>query len=120
MPPKIPYRQIKINLTPEDFQRVEEAAAAAGISKAEWIRRRINAKIENAPSRNAPQKCNRTDPKTLRLLKNIGNNINQIAAFVNTRKQIDYNVLKMLVAVEQQLNDLFLSKQSDDEEDADE
>lgn len=106
MPPKIPYKQVKINFKPEHFKKLEELAEAQGVSKSDWIRRRL--KLEYAEARQPVEEviAKATDPKVLYELKKMGANLNQIAIYANTQKVLDREMLKHLVSIEDRLKTL--------------
>jgi hypothetical protein len=103
MPPKIPYKQVKINFKPEDFAKLEELAEAKGLSKSDWIRQKIGLNYEEARQPTATIVAKATDPKVLYELNKIGTNLNQIAEYANRNKVLDRTILKALVSIEDRL-----------------
>jgi hypothetical protein len=100
------YKQVKINLTLSDHAKFSEVAASQNISMAELIRRRIGAEIENAPAPKSKHTTAASDPKLLYELNRIGNNLNQIAKYVNKTKTIDIQVLRIMVQIEAEIKQL--------------
>ena len=107
MPPKIPYKQVKINFKPKHFEKLSELAEAQGVSKSDWIRRRLKLEYEEArqPKAEAPE-AKVTDPKVLYELNKIGTNLNQIAEYTNRNKALDRTILKALISIEDRLKAL--------------
>lgn len=100
------YKQIKINLSPKDHARFSAAAAAENISMAELIRQKIGAKIEDAPAPKITRPVKKTDPKLLYEMNRIGNNLNQIARYLNSGGKLDKTVLQILVNIEDEMRRL--------------
>jgi len=102
---KTEYRQVKINLLPEEYERISEQAEADGVTKAEWIRRRIGTKIEDkdlrSPQKRLPQK--QADPKLLYEINRIGININKMTTWANKFRTLDRQILSSLVGIEAKL-----------------
>ncbi len=102
------YRQVKVNFKPSQFEKLEQLAEEKGVTKAEWIRQKIGAKIDEEdirapkPKRTATQ----TDTALLYELHKIGNNINQLARYANTNKALDRQILSELVKIEDRLKTL--------------
>jgi len=105
---KTKYKQVKINFKPSQFEQLEKLAEAKGITKAEWIRQKIGAKIDEEDIR-APKpkpKEGQTDTALLYELHKIGNNINQLARHANTQNALDRQILSELVRIEDRLKTL--------------
>jgi hypothetical protein len=102
------YKQVKINLKPEEYDRIEAAAEEDGVTKAEWIRRRIGAEIdeEDRRSRRSSVETKAADPRLLYELNRIGNNLNQIATRSNANKAVDREVLTALLRIETEVKEL--------------
>ena len=103
MPPKVPYKQVKINFKPEDFVELEEFAKEKGLSKSDWIRQKIGLKYEEARQPKMEILAKSTDPKVLYELNKIGTNLNQIAEYANRNKVLDRTILKALISIEDRL-----------------
>lgn len=87
------YKQVKINLTPEDYLRIAKIAAEENLSLAELFRSRLSAKIENPPMRKKSVVYKSTDPKLLYELNRIGTNLNQIAKKLNSTGELERTAL---------------------------
>jgi hypothetical protein len=89
--------------------KLKNEATQNNISMAQLIRKKMQVKIENAP---APKKTKKSyqvvDPKLLFEINKIGNNINQIAKILNTKKDKIPNslILKELAKIESDLKSL--------------
>ena len=75
------YKQIKVNLLPDDYQIIKEHSKEKEISMAEYIRKSLNISIQNPPNRN----ININHKKVIYHLLKIGININQIAKALNIK-----------------------------------
>ncbi len=109
MPPKIPYKQVKVNLSPEDHARMKELADQYDTTIATLFRElaQLN-QIENAKGRRGGVKHSAdVSPEVLYHLAKIGNNLNQISKRCNINKAVDRLTLEELVAIKQSL-DIFL------------
>ncbi|BDY14028.1 hypothetical protein HCR_23410 (plasmid) [Hydrogenimonas cancrithermarum] len=93
------YRQVKVNLRPEDYDRLEREAIASEISMAELFRQSVGVGIPDRRDRNQDE----IRLAMLYELKRIGTNINQIARYVNANKAIDRAALDALVGIEEEL-----------------
>lgn len=103
MPPKIPYKQVKINFKPEHFDKISELAEAKGLSKSDYIRQRIGLNYEEARQPKVEIQAKATDPKVLYELNKIGTNLNQIAEYANRKKILDIAILKALISIDDRL-----------------
>lgn len=102
------YKQVRINLKPEDFEIIEKESQLLGISKSEWIRQKINLKIDEPRQPQIKKETKSVDPKVLYELKKIGNNINQITKYSNIQKVLDRSVLVQLIKIEHDIKKIFL------------
>lgn len=83
-------KQIKVYFSEDDYQKIKDESASENISMAEYIRQKINLKIENPPTpKKAKMTYKKTNPDLLFLLSNIANNINQIAKKLNSKNEFD-------------------------------
>jgi len=74
-----------IRATPAERQAWRDAAAAAGLTISDYVRRSIeSAEVGRAPRRRRRPEPPPVDPALDRELKRIGSNINQIARWCNT------------------------------------
>ena len=74
----------------------------------EFIRKSVNSKIENAPAPRTKKVYKVADHRLLYELNKIGNNLNQIAKSLNSKKDDISNVaiLRELVSLEKKLSEL--------------
>lgn len=87
-------KQIKVYFSEEDYQKIKDESALDNISMAEYIRQKINLKIDNPPTpKKAKVTYKKTNPDLLFLLSNISNNINQIAKRLNSKNEFDRKAL---------------------------
>lgn len=87
-------KQIKVYFSEEDYQKIKDESASENISMAEFIRQKINLKIENPPTpKKAKMTYKKIDPKLLFFLSNISNNINQVAKKLNSKGELDRKML---------------------------
>jgi len=93
------YRQVKVNLRPEDYDALERQAIAEEISMAELFRQAVGVGIPDRRDRN----MNEERLALIYELKKIGTNINQIAKHVNTEKVIDRAALDALIEIQREL-----------------
>jgi len=102
--PKIANKQIKINFKPHDYEKIEAYASAEKVSKAEWIRSRLDIQYSDMP-----QPRNKDNDMKLMLIyevSKIGNNLNQLAKHVNFKKYIDGMILQKLVEIQKSIEKL--------------
>jgi len=71
------YKQVKVNLSLEDFEKVSNLASQKKITKAEFIRQNLKLKYKNVPT----PKLSKNDKIIFYELRKIGNNLNQIAKY---------------------------------------
>lgn len=90
------YKQIKINLTPDQYEQVKIDAKDNNMLLSSYIKKKSN--LENKLD-----KKNKIDPMLLYQINKIGNNINQIAKICNIEKTIDIQTLKSLSKIENHL-----------------
>ena len=100
MPSKKVYKQVKVNFTPEHFEKLEQFSSKKGVSKAEYIRQRLNIEYEDMPQPKGKAQTKEADPKLIYELSRIGANLNQIARYANTNKALDREILSALVRIE--------------------
>ncbi len=82
-------RWLKIRLSEDELRAIEERARGAGVTKSEYLRRRLG-ECESDPRRRRPPRP-RVLPREVREallpLARLGNNLNQIARWENTRQE---------------------------------
>lgn len=90
-------RKVSFRLDEIQYQNLSTEADKFGIKISELIRQKISKSKKNI--------CNKKDMKNLIYhISRIGNNLNQIAHYVNTKKSVDKIVLEKLVNIEKELN----------------
>jgi len=108
------YKQVKINFYPEQHQFLSAEAKKNNQTIAQYIRQKLNLNLDEKDTKSRYAKSDekdchkKTDPKLIYQLNKIGNNLNQIARVVNTKKA-DYNsveILKTLVSIEKEMKSL--------------
>ena len=97
------YKQIKVNLIPEDFQKLDLLANHAELTKAELIRQAIG--NFSIPTSRAKKGKSKVSSKKLSLVRT-STNLNQIARHCNIKKKVDREVLSYLVQIEKHLTAL--------------
>lgn len=116
MPPKVPYKQVKVNLSPEDHARMKELAEKYDTTIATLFRElaQLN-QIENAKGRRGGVKHSKTSPELLYHIAKIGSNLNQIAKHCNTHKAVDRMTLGELTKIRDELSSLLPTAQEDED-----
>ncbi len=95
------YKQVKLNLTAEQYSRVKLVAKNKNLFLSTYIKQL--AKLENCLDVRKPKAKNAINPILIYNLNKIGNNLNQIAKHININKNIDQSVLIQLIAINEQL-----------------
>ena len=95
-------KKIEIRVSIVEKYEIESKAIDANISVSDLIRKSVNQ--VNIVKKNTGSK--KMHEQLMRQISAIGNNLNQIAHYVNTNKKIDHDVLCMLAAVEHDLDKL--------------
>lgn len=98
-------KRVNIKVTEKERQRWQALAEEAGLTVADLIRQRMGDTqlVNRDPVRRRASR--RTDPLLLAALGRLGNNLNQIARWVNTYKSSAeaVEVVASLVAIEREL-----------------
>lgn len=92
--------KISVRFSEDQKNNIELNAAIAGITVSSYIR---NAVFSSKPP------IHKFDKAMMVQISKIGNNLNQIARYVNLNKSIDQIVLKHIISIDNDLNGL-LSK----------
>ena len=87
-------KRITIRFTQEEFQEIIKNSDYLSIAKSTYCREAIF---------NTTVTCKKPSLKLLKELNSMGNNINQIARYINTNKCIDKSVLLTLNSIEDDL-----------------
>ncbi|PIB38462.1 plasmid mobilization protein [Maribacter sp. 4G9] len=96
-PTSLKIIQVNIRMTVDDYIKVSDNAKTIGLSIAEFIRRKVTEK--SLPKK----KVSPTDRKLFVELSQVGNNLNQLAKFVNSGIRDPYNIDKQLEEVKRLL-----------------
>lgn len=95
-------QEIKIRVTQSEKDQLNELKTQASL--AVWLRELgLTAKV-----------IERADPELVRAIGRIGSNLNQIAKYVNTKKEVDVNVLSTVNRIESLLIDVINQYRTDD------
>ena len=108
------YKQVKINLTQEHYQELQEEALGNGMSIAQLVRHKLGIDLKDTPRsfqrsrkvRSDKQPVVKADPQLLYHLAKIGTNLNQISKHLNKTKVIDSVVISSLNEIQQELKKL--------------
>lgn len=114
---KTKYKQVKINFSEKDFNKLDKLALAKNQTKAEFMRNIFKRHIETSNTKLntniQPKETNKTSNlRTLFLINNIANNMNQVAKKINIRAkqnnlhQFDLLALKILNEIKQDFNEI--------------
>lgn len=114
---KTKYKQVKINFSEKDFNKLDKLALAKNQTKAEFMRNIFKRHIETSNTKlNTNIQSNETiktsNLRTLFLINNIANNMNQVAKKINIRAkqnnlhQFDLLALKILNEIKQDFNEI--------------
>jgi len=106
-------KQVKVNLYQHQHQQIKILAEENNTTIAQYIREKLSLELEEKDTRGAYKKhekvsYKKADPKLLYELSKIGNNLNQIAKYINTKKDdIDtIEILQSLVEIEKQIKEI--------------
>jgi len=94
------YKQVKVNLTDEAYEKLCRDAEDLEVTKAEYIRRLLKTSIK---------KKKNISPENLKLInevKRIGTNLNQISKNINETNIIHILVLEQIIKIEEDLREL--------------
>ena len=108
------YKQVKINLTQEHYQELQEEALGNGMSIAQLVRHKIGIDLKSTPRsfqrsrkvRSDKKPVTKADPQLLYHLAKIGNNLNQITKHLNKTKVIDSVVINTIIEIQEEIKKL--------------
>lgn len=108
------YKQVKINLTEEHYQELQDEALSNDTSIAKLIRDKLGIDLKSTPKalqrnrkvRSDKKPVVKADPQLLYHLAKIGNNLNQISKHLNSNNAVDRVVLTSLIEVQEELKKL--------------
>jgi hypothetical protein len=97
------YKQVKVNLHPEDYEKMQKLAEQYDTTIASLFRELADMQIDKPRKPRGGKKEGAVDYAILYELNKIGNNINQIAKYANTHKSLDRTILALLSSIEDKL-----------------
>ena len=97
-------KQIRLNIYPNDHEKIKDKAQDLGMTMAEYIRHLTNSKIV----KDTRKKITQVEKDQLRELNRIGINLNQITRKLNKDNEIDYLLLQAVENIFDSLNKLEL------------
>jgi hypothetical protein len=106
------YKQVKINLYPEQHDFLNSIAKEKNLTIAQLIREKLDLKLDEKDTRKRYTetqkiKYKKADPRLLYELNKIGNNLNQIAKKLNQNKEVsNIEILQTLVNIETKMKEL--------------
>jgi hypothetical protein len=95
------YRHIKIAVEPEEWAELNNSAILQGLKLSGYCRKLLN--IRNDIDKKKDKKMNLA---LISALNKIGSNLNQIAKYVNTKKELDQQVLIKLFEIQEEIKTL--------------
>ena len=106
-------KQAKVNFYPEQHEKLQAMAKANDSTISQFIREQIDFNLSDEDIKKRYKKHNpnahkKADPKLIYEIAKIGNNLNQIAKYINTKKN-DVNtiqILESLVSIEKEIKSL--------------
>lgn len=110
----MPYKQVKVNLTEEHYEQLQNEALNNDTSIAQLIRDKLGIDLKETPKsfqrsrkvRSDKKEIVKADPQLLYHLSKIGTNLNQISKHLNATKSVDRVVLTSLIEVQQELKNI--------------
>jgi len=103
---KSKYKQVKINMKLDDYDRLFLLSKEKNLTMAEYIRNILNIEFKNAPAPKMEKVHKKTDPSLMYEIIKIGANMNQIAKHANIKKRVEYEMLSALFRIENDLKKL--------------
>ena len=108
------YQQVKINLTQEHYQELQEEALGNGMSIAQLVRHKIGIDLKATPRsfqrsrkvRSDKKEILKADPQLLYHLSKIGTNLNQISKHLNSGNAVDRVVLTSIIEIQEEIKKL--------------
>ena len=108
------YKQVKINLTPEHYQELQDEALSNDKSIAQLIRDRLGIDLKSTPKalqrtrkvRSDKREVTRADPQLLYHLSKIGTNLNQISKHLNSGNVVDSIVISSIIEIQEEIKKL--------------
>ena len=108
------YKQVKINLTPDHYQELDDEALSNGKSIAQLIRDKLGIDLKDTPKalqrprkvRSDKKEILKADPQLLYHLSKIGTNLNQISKHLNSTRVVDSIVINSLIEIQEEIKKL--------------
>ena len=108
------YQQVKINLTQEHYQELQEEALGNGMSIAQLVRHKIGIDLKSTPRsfqrsrkvRSDKKPVVKADPQLLYHLAKIGTNLNQISKHLNSNNAVDRVVINSIIEIQEEIKKL--------------
>ena len=99
------YKQIKTNLTPLDYEKVEALAKTEGLSMSAYVRKLLNSK-NNLDTKKENRSFTPCDSLLLYQLNKLGTNLNQLVKKVNITQSIDNEAFEKLELMAKSLDEI--------------
>jgi len=87
------YKQVKVNFTLDDHNKISNLAISENKTIAQLIRSHFSSEIENAPLPKQIVAYKQTDPKLLYAINRVGNNINQAVKKLHQGQLLERRIL---------------------------
>lgn len=108
------YKQVKINLTQEHYQELQDEALSNDKSIAQLIRDKLGIDLKTTPKalqrprkvRSDKREVTRADPQLLYHLSKIGTNLNQISKHLNSGNVVDSIVISSIIEIQEEIKKL--------------
>lgn len=108
------YKQVKINLTHEHYQELQDEALSNDKSIAQLIRDKLGIDLKTTPKalqrprkvRSDKKEILKADPQLLYHLSKIGTNLNQISKHLNSGNVVDSVVISSIIEIQQEIKKL--------------
>lgn len=99
---------VLVRMTTEEYQKVKELSETLGVSIAEIFRSKVfRGEFPKLKRERLEKICNHL-PALIKEVNRIGVNINQIARYCNRGRVVDYQVLRQLEEINEELSSLLL------------
>jgi len=102
-------KQVKVNFYQEQHQLLKQKADENNVTIAQYIRKKLELELKKNDTRKIYKKhekvtYKKADPNLIYQLNKIGNNLNQIAKKINSKKNINnIDILQTLANIEKDL-----------------
>lgn len=108
------YKQVKINLTQEHYQELQDEALSNNKSIAQLVRDKLGIDLKTTPKsfqrsrkvRSDKKEIVKADPQLLYHLSKIGTNLNQISKHLNSGNAVDRVVISSIIEIQQEIKKL--------------